>query len=106
MTFLEKQGPKWRVLKGGKPGTPSPLAEVEKLELADLVQDQLKCLNRRARIIICQRFELDGRAKYTLQQLGEKLEITRERVRQIEASTLVRLANRWRGKALQDYLEG
>lgn len=92
----------------GRPGrsTSATLSEVEKLELADILQDSLKCLDRRARFIILQRFELEGRAKYTLQQLGEKYEITRERVRQIESKSLDRLSLGRQGRALMDYIEG
>jgi RNA polymerase primary sigma factor len=83
----------------------SPLGEVETLELATLLREVLRCLDPRARVIIRQRFELEGRARYTLRQLGEKYDITRERVRQIQARSLARLSQGEGGRALMDYLE-
>jgi RNA polymerase primary sigma factor len=80
--------------------------EVECAELSELIREQLRCLDSRARFIIRQRFELEGRTKYTLERLGEKFQITRERVRQIEAKGLERLAQGQRGRALADYIEG
>lgn len=80
--------------------------EIEKRELSELIREQLNCLDPRSRFIILQRFELDGKSKYTLQRLGDELNITKERVRQIEAKGLARLSEgRW-GKALTDYIDG
>jgi RNA polymerase primary sigma factor len=90
----------------GGGGGPSRLSELEKQELSDLIQERLRCLDRRARFIILQRFGLEGRSEYTLQELGDKLHITRERVRQIEARSIDRLSESRRGQALRDYIEG
>jgi RNA polymerase primary sigma factor len=81
------------------------LDELAKSELAGLIQELLRCLDGRSRFIILQRFGLEGRATHTLQQLGEKFEITRERVRQIEAKSLDRLAEGRQGRALMDFVE-
>jgi RNA polymerase primary sigma factor len=86
-------------------GPAQPLDEIEWMELSHLIQKLLKCLDRRARFIILQRFELEGRSKYTLQELGDTLTLTRERVRQIEAKSLARLAQGKEAEALGNYLE-
>lgn len=82
------------------------LPEIERHELSSLIHERLKSLHRRSRFIILQRFELEGRSKYTLQQLGDKLNVTRERVRQIEVDCLARLSHGTQGRTLLEYLEG
>ncbi len=82
-----------------------PLRDIEVAELSDLVHSLLNYLDRRSRFVIRQRFELEGRSRYTLQQLGERLHITRERVRQIEARSLARLARGKEAEALRNYLK-
>lgn len=96
-----------RAGKFGVRGSPAdePYRRLEKAELLHLVQEHLKRLDRRARFILAQRFGLEGRSKYTLQELGEKLDLTRERVRQIEAIGLTRLGQGKEGHALATYLE-
>ena len=48
----------------------------------------LDALNPRMRLVIDRRFGLDGQAPQTLEQVGSKLGITRERVRQLESKAL------------------
>jgi RNA polymerase primary sigma factor len=48
----------------------------------------LALLNPRMRLVIAQRFGLDGQTPKTLEQVGSELGITRERVRQLEARAL------------------
>ena len=48
----------------------------------------LKSLNTRESDVLSKRFNLDGKKKYTLEEIGNIYNITRERVRQIEASAL------------------
>ena len=51
------------------------------------------------------RFGLDdGRAR-TLEEVGQKFGVTRERIRQIEAKTLRKLRHPSRSKKLKDYLD-
>lgn len=86
--------------------TSSSLTEAEQAELSNLLLEQLKCLPHRSQFVILQRFGLEGRATHTLEQIGEKFQITRERVRQIEAKSLRRLARGEQGRALLDYFGG
>lgn len=58
---------------------------------AKRMQEALDLLNDQERTIIHHRFEINGFEKKTLSQLGKMLNISRERVRQIEARTLDKL---------------
>jgi RNA polymerase primary sigma factor len=75
---------------------------VDQLVLAESIREALKEFSERARYIIIRRFGLDGCEIDTLEQIGEKLGITRERVRQIEAATLKQL--RIHNKSLADFI--
>lgn len=64
----------------------------DKIQLVkSLIEGALKLIDQpREREIITRRFGLEG-AKETLEQIGERLDITRERVRQLEKAALIRL---------------
>ena len=65
----------------------------------------LKSLTPREERVIALRFGLeDGRAR-TLEELGREFNVTRERVRQIEAKALHKLRHPSRAKRLRDYLD-
>ena len=65
----------------------------------------LKSLTPREERVITLRFGLeDGRA-HTLEELGKEFNVTRERVRQIEAKALRKLRHPSRAKRLRDYLD-
>ena len=71
--------------------------------LKDDVQQALKCLNKRERFVILNRFGfVDGREK-TLEEVGNKLGVTRERVRQIESKALRKLRNKNNVRLLINY---
>ncbi len=62
-------------------------------------------LSERERRVLILRFGLeDGRAR-TLEEVGKEFEVTRERIRQIEAKALRKLRHPNRSKKLKDYLE-
>ena len=66
--------------------------------LADLPPREVKILQMRYGL-------LDGQT-YTLEEVGKKLGVTRERVRQIEAQALSRLRHPAHARRLRDYLHG
>ncbi|NQU99134.1 MAG: hypothetical protein HQ538_00185 [Parcubacteria group bacterium] len=66
--------------------------DFKELSPADLIFQLLDELShKRSKDIIVKRFGLDGNKKKTLEEIGKEYGITRERVRQIEASTLAEL---------------
>ena len=60
--------------------------------LHSLVASMLLELSEREREVVIARFGLEGGAAETLEQIGRRLRVTRERVRQIEARALRKLA--------------
>ena len=104
----------------------TPVGEEEDAHLEDFIQDEeagipadeagrqllrrellgvLKSLTPREERVITLRFGLeDGRAR-TLEELGREFNVTRERVRQIEAKALRKLRHPSRAKRLRDYLD-
>jgi RNA polymerase primary sigma factor len=81
---------------------PPDAATALKLRSAELKRALLR-LSPRARSVLMRRFGLDGSPPQTLEQVGESLGITRERVRQLEARALREL--RAVAPGLQLYLE-
>ena len=67
--------------------------------------DVLASLTPRERKVLNLRFGLeDGRSR-TLEEVGREFNVTRERIRQIEAKALRKLRHPSRSKKLKDYLE-
>jgi len=72
--------------------------------LKEQVDQVLGTLSDRERRVLEERFGLkDGRAK-TLEEVGKLFQVTRERIRQIEAKALRKLRHPSRGNKLKDYL--
>lgn len=55
----------------------------------------LNCLTERERNIIEMRFGLTGKKSMTLQKIGEKLQLTRERIRQIQNIALKKIKSEY-----------
>lgn len=70
---------------------PSPDDEARKSLLRSHVQDVLENLSERERVVVQLRFGLHGNRAHTLGEIGEQLQLTRERVRQIESEALAKL---------------
>ncbi len=81
----------------------NPIKESETLALQDSISDALAHLTTREAEVIQFRFGLHGGEPMTLEEIGEKYHVTRERIRQLEAKALGRLRN-YHGKTLQSFV--
>jgi len=84
---------------------PSPYDTASKQLLKDNIREVLETLSPREAKVLVYRFGLEGGRPMTLEEVGQKFGVTRERIRQIEAKALRKLKHPSRRKKLQDYLE-
>jgi RNA polymerase primary sigma factor len=83
----------------------APLDAASHLALTELVEDLLERLTERERAVLSLRYGLaDGHSR-TLEEVGKEFQVTRERIRQIEARALSKLRAQSLGYELQDYLD-
>ena len=84
---------------------PAPAESAAFTLLREQLVDVLGTLTPREEKVLKLRFGLDdGRAR-TLEEVGKEFNVTRERIRQIEAKALRKLRHPSRSKKLRDYLE-
>ncbi len=84
---------------------PVPAEAAAAAILKEQLMDVLDTLTERERKVIRLRFGLDdGRAR-TLEEVGREFQVTRERIRQIEAKALRKLRHPTRSRRLRDFLE-
>jgi RNA polymerase primary sigma factor len=72
--------------------------------LAEKIQEMLTTLSPREARILRLRFGLVDGCSHTLEEVGQRFGLTRERIRQIEGKALRRLRHPRRSRDLQDYL--
>jgi RNA polymerase primary sigma factor len=84
---------------------PSPYEETSKELLRESIEEVLSSLDERESKVLSLRFGLMGETPKTLEEVGKIFNVTRERIRQIEAKALRKLRHPSRRKKLQDYLE-
>ena len=83
----------------------TPDQEADRKLLLQKIQETLDSLSEREAIVIQMRYGLhDGRPK-TLEEVGHRLGVTRERARQIEATALRKMRQPGRSRRLRDFLE-
>lgn len=70
---------------------PDPMLLLQDSEMTKQLKLWLSQLNEKQRTVITHRFGLDGGEETTLEEIGQKMDLTRERVRQIQISALKRL---------------
>lgn len=68
--------------------------DTDRCEQIQILRGLVKDLNKRERIIIEMRFGLNGDDPMTLEQIGERFDLTRERIRQLEDVALKKLRKR------------
>jgi RNA polymerase primary sigma factor len=84
--------------------TPTPIQSTYANLLREKVQEVLDTLPPREARILRLRFGLENGRAYTLEEVGQKFGLTRERIRQIESKALRRLRHPRRARQLKDYL--
>ncbi len=84
---------------------PSPADAAAFSMLKDQLNEVLSTLTEREQQVLRLRFGLDDGRQRTLEEVGQKFDVTRERIRQIEAKALRKLRHPNRSKRLKDYLE-
>lgn len=83
--------------------TPYEAASIDMLQ--ENIEEVLQALSDREAKVLRMRFGLGGNKMMTLEEVGKKFGVTRERIRQIEAKALRKLKHPSRRKKLQDFLE-
>jgi RNA polymerase primary sigma factor len=84
--------------------TPTPMQSVYQSMLKGKIDEVLGTLTPREARILRLRFGLDTGVPNTLEEVGEKFGLTRERIRQIEGKALRRLRHPRRARQLKEYL--
>ena len=84
---------------------PVPAEQATFTLLKEQINEVLETLTDRERNVLRLRFGLDDGRSRTLEEVGKEFNVTRERIRQIEAKALRKLRHPSRSKKLRDYLE-
>ncbi len=84
--------------------TPTPSSLASHTLLGERMDDVLASLTPREARVLRLRYGLEDGEDYTLEQVGEKLGLTRERIRQIQAQALRRLRHPSRSRNLKPFL--
>jgi len=83
---------------------PGPVDSASRRLLKEQMTEILDALNERERQVLIMRFGLEDGMTRTLEDVGREFNVTRERVRQIEAKALRKLRHPLRSRKLRDYL--
>ena len=83
----------------------SPADQVAYTLLKEQLLDAMKGLTAREEKVLRLRFGLDDGRQRTLEEVGREFNVTRERIRQIEAKALRKLRHPSRSKKLKDYID-
>jgi RNA polymerase primary sigma factor len=84
----------------------APIDVVSSQSLSDQTGKVLSTLTAREEKVLRMRFGIGERTDHTLEEVGQKFDVTRERIRQIEAKALRKLRHPSRSKKLRAFLEG
>ncbi len=83
----------------------TPEQNIESVMLREQIDLLLGDLKERERQVIVLRFGLEDGHPHTLEEVGKEFNVTRERIRQIEAKALRKLRNPVRSKRIRDFLQ-
>ena len=84
----------------------SPVSAAAHEMLKEKIEQVLNTLTYREREIMKLRYGIGGGYTYTLEEVGKRFKVTRERVRQIEAKALRKLQHPIRSRRLEGFIEG
>jgi RNA polymerase primary sigma factor len=84
----------------------SPADAVISMNLAEQTRKVLATLTPREEKVLRMRFGIGEKSDHTLEEVGQDFEVTRERIRQIEAKALRKLRHPSRSKRLKSFIEG
>ena len=82
----------------------APAEEVVRYRLREEITRVITGLTPREEFVLRKRFALDGGDEHTLEEIGEILHVTRERIRQIEAKALRKMRHPARAAILHDWI--
>ena len=83
----------------------SPIDNTTNINLSETLRDVLAGLTPREAKVLRMRFGIDMNTDHTLEEVGKQFDVTRERIRQIEAKALRKLRHPSRSKRLKDFLD-
>jgi len=86
--------------------TEAPLDLASKINLSERTREALSTLSPREEKILRMRFGIEEDNEYTLEEIGKVFNITRERIRQIEARALKKLRESGKGDTLKEFFSG
>ncbi len=84
----------------------SPSDAVISVNLTEYTSQVLRTLTPREERVIKMRFGLEDGSEHTLEEVGQSFQVTRERIRQIEAKALRKLRHPSRSRKLKAFIEG
>jgi RNA polymerase primary sigma factor len=85
--------------------TPSPVDSLLTDDLTAQVERALSGLSEKEAQILRLRFGIGEEGEHTLEEVGQRFDVTRERIRQIEAKALRKLRSPLRGRGLRSFVE-
>jgi RNA polymerase primary sigma factor len=86
--------------------TVAPIDHAVNASLRDVCKDVLDTLTPREAKVLRMRFGIEMNTDHTLEEVGKQFDVTRERIRQIEAKALRKLRHPSRSEKLRSFLEG
>jgi len=83
----------------------SPIENTTNINLSETVSAVLAGLTAREAKVLRMRFGIDMNTDHTLEEVGKQFDVTRERIRQIEAKALRKLRHPSRSEQLRSFLD-